>query len=96
MKGKLHIIGFDLAAPGSDQTFVALVRRSGKFRLIQEVMRFSEWKRRNRYWVEVTAAVNALGDPWDFKRMRPARAKHIRKLKRYATRAMLGGLRHER
>ena len=87
MKGTLHIIGFDTAAPGSGETFVALVRRSGKSRLIQEVMRFNEWKRRNRYWAAVTATVNALGNPWDFKRMRPARAKHIRKLKRYAARA---------
>ena len=77
-------------------TVVALWRRRGKSQVLKEVRRFIEWKRRNRYWVEVTATVNALGDPWNFKRMRPARAKHIRKLERYATRALLGGLRHER
>ena len=48
---------------------------------------FQAWLRRNRYWVEVTAAANAVSDPWNFDRMRPARAKHIRNLRRYAARA---------
>ncbi|NMZ37071.1 hypothetical protein [Pseudomonas proteolytica] len=88
MKRKLHIIGFDLAGPGPSETMVALVRRHGKSRLIQEVMRFSEWRRRNRYWVDVTATLNALCDSWGFMRMRPARAKHVRKLSRYQARAL--------
>lgn len=66
-------------------------RRAGKSTMLAMMSltrrQFDAWLRRNRYWVDVTATANALGNPWDFKRMRPARAKHIRKLRRYAARA---------
>lgn len=52
---------------------------------------FDAWLKRNRYWVAVTGTANALSDPWDFKRMRPARAKRLRKLRQYAARAACGG-----